>query len=175
MQQYNTRVQLKSDTEAKWRLIESTFRPLAGELIIYSADDTHSYCRVKIGDGTSNLASLDFLDAGTINGNEVEIVKCAGFSNLPSPGSSDKLYVDTTTNSIYHYDGASGYTQLSNFTLSVSKNGITSCISNWSSGIATSATIDNNILKITNGYAPSLTYENIQMIDDVTMISNAQG
>lgn len=175
MQQYNTRIQLKSDTEAKWRLIESTFRPLAGELIIYSADDTHSYCRAKIGDGSSNLASLPFIDAGTINGNEVEIVKCAGFSNLPSPGSPDKLYVDTTTNSIYHYDGASGYTQLSNFTLTVSKNGVTSAISNWSGGTATTASIENNTLKIINGLIPSLTYTNIQMIDNVTLTPNSQG
>jgi len=79
-------------------------------MIIYSADETHSYCRVKIGDGSSNLASLDFLDAGTINGNEVEIVKLASFADRPSPGSPDKLYIDMSTNAIYHYDGASGYT-----------------------------------------------------------------
>ena len=175
MQQYNTRIQLKSDTEARWRLIESTFRPLAGEMIIYSADDTHSYCRVKIGDGSSNLASLDFLDAGTINGNEVEIVKCANFSSFPSPGSTDKLYVDLNTNSIYHYDGASGYTQLSNFTLSVSKNEVASAISNWSSGVATSASIENNTLKIINGFVPSLSYTNIQVVDNITLTPNSQG
>ena len=171
MQQYNTRIQLKSDTEAKWRLVETTFKPLAGEMIIYSADETHSYCRVKIGDGSSNLASLDFLDSGTINGNEVEIVKLASFADRPSPGSPDKLYIDMSTNAIYHYDGASGYTQLSNFTLNTSRTEA-SKISQWRPGVLTEATLENNILKITNGQLPVLAYSDTYALVSASLTPN---
>ena len=81
------------------------------------------------------------------NGNEVEIVKLASFNDRPSPGSPDKLYIDMSTNAIYHYDGASGYTQLSNFTLNTSRTEA-SKISQWRPGVLTEATLENNILKI---------------------------
>lgn len=76
----NTRIQLKSDTEAHWNqsaLIEdggtkttgTTFVPLAGELIIYSPDNgSPAYCRLKVGDGIHSVPQLPFIDAGTING-----------------------------------------------------------------------------------------------------------
>lgn len=167
MPTYNTRIQLKSDTETNWQVVDATFRPLPGELIIYSADNTHPYCRVKIGNNERDtLRDLQFIDAGTINGNEVEIVKLASFDNRPQPGSPDKLYVDTSTNIIYHYDNASGYTQLSNFSFSVSPTSA-SQISGWSTGILTQAIIEDNTLKITNGSLPSLNYTNVQVVRDV--------
>ena len=57
----NTRVSQKHDTEAKW-ITNSTFTPLAGEIIVYDKDDNHSYDRVKIGDGATNIANLPFLN-----------------------------------------------------------------------------------------------------------------
>lgn len=172
MPTYNTRIQLKSDTEANWQSVEATFRPLPGELIIYSADNTHSYCRAKIGTpARDTLRDLPFIDAGTVNGNEVEIVKLNSFEDRPSPGSPDKLYIDTSTNIIYHYDNASGYTQLSNFSLSVSQTAATQ-ISGWSTGILTQATIEDNILKITNGSLPSLNYTNVQVLNGVSTTSS---
>lgn len=47
---FKTRVQNKHATEAQWREAIN-FIPLAGELIIYDIDDTHSSPRFKIGDG----------------------------------------------------------------------------------------------------------------------------
>lgn len=47
---FKTRVQNKHATEAQWREAIN-FIPLAGELIIYDIDDTHSTPRFKIGDG----------------------------------------------------------------------------------------------------------------------------
>lgn len=41
------------------------FIPKAGEIIIYEEDDTHSYARIKIGDGKTNVNSLPF-SAGSI-------------------------------------------------------------------------------------------------------------
>ena len=115
-----TRIQLKSDTEANWRksvlvadggekVSGNSFVPLLGELIVYTVDATHPFSRLKIGDGVTNVVALDFIDAGTLNGKEVEIVKRNTFNDFPSPGSPDKLYIDLSTSKIYHFTGANGY------------------------------------------------------------------
>jgi hypothetical protein len=75
-----TRIQLKSDTEANWNKAGPKdgslgFIPLRGELIIYSADETHAFSRLKVGDGVTNVTALPFIDAGTLNGEETELVK----------------------------------------------------------------------------------------------------
>jgi len=110
-----TRIRLKSDTEANWNKAgpkdgSAGFVPLAGELIVYNADATHPFSRLKVGDGNTNIVSLPFIDSGTLNGNETEIVKMDTILNFPSPGSDDKLYIDLSTNKIYHYAIGSGYT-----------------------------------------------------------------
>ena len=56
----NTRIQLKNDTEAHWNLA-TNFIPLMGEVIIYTADDTHPFSRLKVGDGNTNVINLPFL------------------------------------------------------------------------------------------------------------------
>lgn len=48
-----TRVQHKHDTEENWQRAV-TFVPLAGEIIIYDADDVNTTPRIKIGDGVYN-------------------------------------------------------------------------------------------------------------------------
>jgi len=79
-----TRIQLKSDTEANWRKSVlktdnpngeknsgTSFVPLLGELIVFSADSTHPFSRLKIGDGSSNVLNLPFIDAGTLDGSKM--------------------------------------------------------------------------------------------------------
>lgn len=56
-----TRVMQKHDTEANWKLA-TNFTPLNGEIIIYDEDDNYNYKRVKIGDGTTNVNDLPFID-----------------------------------------------------------------------------------------------------------------
>ncbi len=167
-----TRIQLKSDTEANWNKAapkegSNGFVPLAGELIVYNADATHPFSRLKVGDGQTNVVDLPFIDSGTLNGNETEIVKKATFGDFPSPGSIDKLYVDLSANRIYHYAIGSGYTQLSNFEFSITKSTIGSVIS-WLPGTQTVAQIEGNIFKINNGLSPELTWERRQVVTDVT-------
>ena len=63
-----SRLQLKTDTEANWNRLAATnsssgFIPLLGEIIIYAPDNTHSYSRMKIGNGTTNVVALPFIDA----------------------------------------------------------------------------------------------------------------
>lgn len=68
----DARIVLKHDTEAHWLLAEN-FIPLAGEVIIYDADEAHSLPRIKVGDGENNISALPFVDeiaVKTINGIE---------------------------------------------------------------------------------------------------------
>lgn len=161
----NTRIQLKHDTEANW--IAHPIIPLMGEIVIYTADATHPYSRVKIGDGSTNTTNLPFIDSGTLNGKEVELVKMADFNSFPLSGSPDKLYVDLSTNTIYHCTGANGYTKLSNFTYTVTKTEVSN-ITRWRGGRITQASINNNTLTIDNGLAPELLFESKSVVQNVT-------
>ena len=57
----NTRIVHKHDTETNWSKVTS-FIPKQAELIIYDIDNTHDYERFKIGDGTTTIDSLPFLN-----------------------------------------------------------------------------------------------------------------
>lgn len=56
----STRISLKHDVEAKWKLA-TVFVPRAGEVIIYDKDDTHTCPRIKIGDGNLPVTKLPFI------------------------------------------------------------------------------------------------------------------
>ena len=55
------RIVHKHDTEANWNKA-TNFIPKKGETIIYDPDSTYSYARVKVGDGTTKVTSLPFID-----------------------------------------------------------------------------------------------------------------
>ena len=55
-----TRIQNKHDTEANWAKA-TTFKPLAGELIIYDKDSNNAKPWFKIGDGITTVTNLPFL------------------------------------------------------------------------------------------------------------------
>lgn len=60
--QINARIQHKIGTAAEWELA-TTFIPLKGELIIYSdGKGGESKPRLKIGDGTTKVGNLPFLE-----------------------------------------------------------------------------------------------------------------
>ena len=61
---FKGRIQNKHDTEVNWSAA-TNFRPLAGELIIYDEDDTHSTPRLKIGNGNTLVNNLPFYQGGT--------------------------------------------------------------------------------------------------------------
>ena len=56
---FQGRFQMKRDTAANWSLVEATFVPLAGEIIVYT--DTH---KIKAGDGVTTLGSLPAAGGG---------------------------------------------------------------------------------------------------------------
>ena len=57
----NTRIQMKTDTEANWNKA-TNFIPKNGEIIIYAIDATHNYQRVKVGNGTKKVNDLPFIN-----------------------------------------------------------------------------------------------------------------
>lgn len=59
---FKGRIQNKHDTEANWNAAVN-FKPLAGELIIYDEDNTHSTPRFKVGDGNTLVSNLPFVSA----------------------------------------------------------------------------------------------------------------
>ena len=52
----------KHDTEENWNKAVN-FIPKQGEIIIYDVDSNYSYERMKVGDGTTLVSSLPFIDA----------------------------------------------------------------------------------------------------------------
>lgn len=66
--QINTRILQKHDLEENW-LKAQNFVPKAGELIIYDADESHLYPRIKIGDGEKVVNDLPFI-SGQANWNQ---------------------------------------------------------------------------------------------------------
>lgn len=57
----NARIKHKHGTAAEWALA-TNFIPLAGELIIYDKDENYNWERFKIGDGTTNINALPFVN-----------------------------------------------------------------------------------------------------------------
>jgi len=130
-----TRIQLKSDTEANWNKAgpkegSSGFIPLLGELIVYTEDDTHPFSRLKIGDGSSDVVSLPFINAGIVR-------TFTNTSLFPSPGEENVIYIDLQYNILYCYKYSSGYHQLSNFDYTIETAAV-SHIERWLNGSMTS-------------------------------------
>lgn len=69
-----TRVVQKHAIENDWNKATG-FIPLKGEMIIYDADSTHSYTRLKIGDGETPVSLLPFYDEHVIaQSSQVQII-----------------------------------------------------------------------------------------------------
>lgn len=97
-----TRFQLKSDTEANWSRAVN-FRPLKGEVIIYTADDSHPFSRLKVGDGATAVVDLPFIDANTITGKEIQIHTTEEWNQLPNyiPNYGDIIIYSDKNSSAY--------------------------------------------------------------------------
>lgn len=58
----NSRIVHKHDVESNWDKATG-FVPKKGELIVYDADSTHNYERLKVGDGVTVISSLPFVSS----------------------------------------------------------------------------------------------------------------
>ena len=163
----NTRIRLKNDTEENWNksvLVAdggtkesgTSFIPLKGEIIIYSADDTHPFSRLKVGDGETNVVKLPFIEAHHIN----NIIFEETYNDLPSIGNINMLYVVINTLTIYKWSQGN-FIKLYGF----SKQTISS-VSNWDAGNMTTLLINNGILQVNNGNAPTLNTTSINILTD---------
>ena len=131
---FQARLQLKTDSETNWNTAaENGFVPLAGELIVYKEDATHHYCRLKIGNGRDDVGTLNFIDAGTLNGIDVEIVRAYGRFNFPQQGSTNKLYLDLLTTQLFYYTPSQGYIQIADFSISTTTTNVSNILS-WDAG-----------------------------------------
>lgn len=54
------RIIQKHETEANWNKA-TKFIPKVGEVIIYDPDTNHTTSRIKVGDGTTVVANLPFV------------------------------------------------------------------------------------------------------------------
>lgn len=88
-----TRIQLKNDTENNWNKALS-FIPLAGEVIIYSPDDSHPFSRIKIGDGATTVINLPFIDATTINGVDINNIVAKKLNHTITFGANQEFVFD---------------------------------------------------------------------------------
>ena len=164
-----TRIQLKSDTEANW--IANPIVPLAGELIVYTVDTNHPAARLKIGDGQTSVTNLPFIDAGYLNGDEEIIYKYDTFNNFPIRGSVNCLYLDKSTNQMYHYDAMLGYKPIATVSLNATSTTIKE-VAYWGAGRAATASIENNKLTLQNGIAPQLLTQNTTVLTGINIGGN---
>ena len=184
----NTRIQLKNDTEANWKksvlpadnsqgtkVSGTSFVPLLGELIIFSADDAHPFSRLKVGNGTDDVLTLPFIDAGTVGGQLFSqiVLQYDSINSFPSIGQEDKMYIDLAAKAIYCYKANTGYARLSHFTYTATTTNIP-IISNWDKGIMTTASIDGNFLTIENGREPELTFVDggLNVVTSISEVNN---
>ena len=56
-----SRIIQKHDIETNWNKA-ANFIPMRGELIVYDIDANYDYERLKIGDGTTTVIDLPFVD-----------------------------------------------------------------------------------------------------------------
>lgn len=152
--------ELKSNTEDYWNL--HPIVPGSGELIIYSVDGNHPYPRLKVGDGTTSVAALPFIDAGSINGSSISILSYANREAFPQPGSSNALYIDLSTGIMYYYVNDK-YTQLSAHAEKTPVSHITS----WLAGTQPSYICENGRLKISTGTLPSLFWDTPYVVRNI--------
>ena len=139
---FKSRIQNKHDTEAHWNAAVN-FKPLAGELIIYDEDDTHSTPRLKIGNGNTLVNNLPFIPT----------VSTLGQTGQLKDGVQDTTHrlVTDTEKSTWN----SKQTQLTDAQLNAVNSGITATKVSTYDGYATA--ISNKVDKATG---KSLVYVN---------------
>ena len=166
-----TRIQLKNDTEANWKksvltidnpagekVSGTSFIPKQGEIIIFSADNSHPFSRLKVGDGTTNVLSLPFIDSETVGG----IYFCEGVTMLPGVGKENISYVDILSDSIYHWENNQYVLKYGLIKQSLSD------FFDFNTGTMTNLKVEDSsgTLTVINGTEPSLNVNNINIIVD---------
>lgn len=78
-----TRIIHKHDTEEHWNLA-TNFVPKQGELIVYDIDANYNYERFKIGDGSTLVGGLPFVNGVLTNADIDEVCGNITYDNAAS-------------------------------------------------------------------------------------------
>ena len=150
-----TRIQLKNDTEAHWNLAVN-FVPKEGEVIIYSADDTHPFSRLKVGDGNTTVINLPFIDSNSVN----SFYLADGTSMFPGVGEENMNYIDVQSDTIYQWE-TNQYVAKYGFI----KQSLRDMLA-FDAGEMTNLIVNDAsaTLMVINGHVPSLTINDISII-----------
>lgn len=95
-----TKIQLKNDSTTNWET--STYVPLRGEMIIYSADSSHSKPRIKIGDGSTAVPSLPFVGEEGVGNFVITDTTAASDNLVPDATMSPVTSLTPVTGSIIY-------------------------------------------------------------------------
>ena len=85
-------------TAAEWE--RSTYIPLDGEFIVYSADETHTHDRFKCGDGYAYAKDLPFMSIENLDGVDLSDVVAAKVAHKLTFGAGE----------VYTFDGSQDVT-----------------------------------------------------------------
>lgn len=152
-----TRIQLKNDTEENWNKAIN-FTPKKGEVIIYSADDTHPFSRLKVGDGETTVINLPFIDSNSVN----NFYLADGTSMFPGVGEENMNYIDVQSDTVYQWE-TNQYVAKYGFI----KQSLRDMLA-FDAGEMTNLKVNDTsaTLTVINGNIPSLTIEDIDIIID---------
>lgn len=89
----NVRIQNKHDSAENWAL-NSTFVPKAGEIIIYDGATP----KIKIGDGSTMLSNLNFIDNNHYTKSEIDAMISGGGSIVITPALNTGVLIATINN-----------------------------------------------------------------------------
>lgn len=109
----NTRVINKHDTETNWNKA-TMFIPKKGEIIVYDVDSTHSYERIKVGDGTTVVTALPF---SLEHIHTVDIGGSVNSTFTGTPGTATASYKPAGSVTISKGTGTANYTPEGDITI----------------------------------------------------------
>lgn len=89
----------KHDTEENWNKAVN-FIPKQGEIIIYDVDSNYSYERMKVGDGTTLVSSLPFIDAQKQDKLTFDDIPTEGSTNPVTSGGIKEYIIEATSDDI---------------------------------------------------------------------------
>ena len=93
-----TRIIHKHDTEENWNKA-TNFIPKQGEIIVYDIDSSHSYERIKIGDGMTDVISLPYVSETVVDA-ELSATSENPVQNKTVKAALDKKITEPTNNGL---------------------------------------------------------------------------